>query len=129
MSGVALQLERLVRSARRKFPADRFVGVRHDSNEPLPPEIHVDGEPWRVHRVRSPLEARLALVDAGKEGRALLVAPLHGEDLGTEVTSRLASRRLQELQPWQLVREEFKARLLDSRVVKEGAWIARELLA
>lgn len=131
MSSVEQQLKSLVRSARKKpsTAGSRFIGVRCDPSEPLPSKIDVDDEPWRVHRVRSPLEARMALVDAGEEGRALLVTPMAGVELGLEVTARLAARKLQDLQPWQSVRELFQARRLDPRVVTEGAWLARELLA
>jgi PglZ domain-containing protein len=131
MSGVAQQLATLVRSARRKVTHEtvRFIGVRHDTRETLPEAIDIDSEHWRVYRVRSPLEARMALVDAGEEGRALLVAPLDGEDLGLEVLARLAKGKLLDFQPWQLVRDQFQAKRLDPRVVKEGAWMARELLA
>lgn len=131
MNGIAHQLLTLVRSARKKAGArrPRFLGVRYDAEEALPEAIDVDGERWRVLRARSPLEARIALVDVGDDGPALLVLPRKVQSLGLEVDARLAGRKPQDIEPWALVRGEFQARRLDRRVVKLGTWVASELLA
>ena len=123
------QLQTLIRSARKKAKGEiRFLGVRGDSAEGLPEELEVDGGRWRIVPVRSPLQARKAIVDAGDTGRALLVTPLSESELGLEVVASFGLRRLESLQPWQVVRELFQARRLDPRVVRES-WMAEVLLA
>lgn len=129
MTGIVQQLETLVSSAKRKAPDARFVGLHSQSNEALPEAVLVGDERWTVHRVQSSLQARKVLVEAGDDGRAVFVTPLRELEVGSEVVARLAMRRLQEFHPWQLVRDQFGARRLDPRVVKEGPWMARELQA
>lgn len=129
MTFTAAQLQTLIRSARKKAKEDiRFLGVRGESAGEAPTDLEVDGDLWRVVAVRSPLQARKAIVDAGDSGRALLVTPLTESELGLEVVARFGLRRLESLQPWQIVRELFQAQRLDPRVVRES-WMAEVLLA
>lgn len=119
-----------MRSALRKADDEpRFLGVRSPPTVGLLPDaIDVDEQRWDVVFAASPLQARLAMVRAGEEGRAVLLTPLSVQELGLEVVARLGLRRLESIQPWQVVRELFQARQIDARLVREG-WIAEELIA
>src|SRR5690606_27880173 len=54
--------------------------------------------------------------------------PLQENELGADVLARLAKRHLFRIQPWQLVKERFRARHVDPRLYERHPWVARALL-
>ncbi len=119
----------IVRSAMSKEKEEkrRFVAIKSDT---LPDEVagfEVDGEPWEAHPVRSTLQARRVMAQAGEDGRRLLVTTILDDELGPEVMARLAQNQVHRIEPWMLVREAFQAQQIDPRVTREW-WMASALL-
>lgn len=93
-------------------------------------ELRVGGQPWRVVRAASVLAVREALADheeAGGDARLVLLTPLEDQRLGWDVLARVARQRVWQLQPWDLLRDLFRARSVDPRVTSLG-WLADVLL-
>lgn len=129
MTPTAAQLQGLVLAVRKKAsPREaRYIGVRTTEPWQGEPTIEVDGETWRIVWVRSTLEARRALLPVDGNGRVVLLTPLDESELGIEVLARFPFPRLETIQPWQAVRELFKASKLDPRVTQHP-WMAAVLL-
>jgi hypothetical protein len=58
----------------------------------------------------------------------VLLTPLSETELGLDVVARLARRYLHGIDPWQLVKERFRARFVDPRLVQQHDWVAKTLL-
>ena len=126
-------LEPLVRSAVNKGSGERFVAVHWEDPPDERVELEIDGVAWQAVPVRSTFQARRQFVEAGDEGRRVLLTPLTETELGPEVVARLAQRRVHRAEAWQLVRDAFGAQTIDPRVtgVRDGqgtSWMAATLL-
>lgn len=78
----------------------------------------------------SPLALREALdrhAVADTAARPILLVEFDESALGWDVRARLAKRRLLTLEPWDVVRDLFKAQRVDARLVRDG-WMAGLLL-
>lgn len=118
-----------IEQAQRKHGEDlQFLGLHTKTLPKSELTLEVDKRLWRVVPVRSTLQARRAMVQAGDSGRCLIVTPLGREELGDEVVMRLGYQRLESPQPWQYVREMFRAQRVDPRL-HQHAWMADFLLA
>ncbi len=83
-----------------------------------------------VVRCASPLAVREALDRYEREDTGtppVLLVPFEAEALGWDVQARLAKRRLLAMAPWDVVRDLFRARRVDPRVVAE-VWMAHVLM-
>lgn len=99
--------------------------------DPLPdlgPELRVDGEVLPVACCASVLGVRERIAALRDDSPPLvLLTPLGEGDLGLDATAQLPNQRLVAIEPWQLVKEAFRARHVDPRLVERHAWV-RDLL-
>ncbi len=132
------QVEAQVQGVLRKLPDARRIGLRAGRwTGETHLELATDGGPLRLELVpcRSVLELRERLAEPEPESTAnsetdtvrVFLADLAPNELGADVTSRLAKGQLIELDRWLAVRELFQARQLDPRVKRED-WMAEALL-
>jgi len=123
------QIRAQVAAVRAKSPTARVIAIQAPLSATTDESLRIDGEELAIARCGSILEIRERLVALGKEGPPLVVlTPLEENELGTDVLARLAKRHLFRIQPWQLVKERFRARHVDPRLVERHPWVARALL-
>jgi hypothetical protein len=85
---------------------------------------------WTVVRADSELairEALAALEDGGPDTRVAILTKLGTTDLGWDVRARLARREVWTLESWELLRDLFRAHMVDPRVTRMS-WLADLLL-
>ena len=106
----------------------KIVGIRSPSRRDWPAEVRHDGQAFRVVWCETPLAAREAVIDSASETEGLvLVTALDEKALGTDLVARMARRRLETVDPWQIVEELFHAQSFDPRLDGKR-WIAETLL-
>jgi hypothetical protein len=127
-----LTIERIkphVALLRQKRPESTVIGFRSPAGWTGPTRFQVGSEEIEIAPCRSVLEIREKLSLRSEASPPLvLVTALDEASLGDDVLARLARRRLHDVQPWEIVREQFRARLLDPRLSKHP-WMAEMLLA
>ena len=126
------QVRAQVQSIRRKFPEARAIGIRLpalDEATPAPPVLQVGSEELPVIQGGSVLALRERLVELPAAGPPVVVlTDLQPAELGDDLLARFAHRRVYPIEPWQLVKERFRARYVDPRLVEHHAWAAPALL-
>ncbi len=91
-------------------------------------ELRVNGERLPVAFCTSALQVSEVLASHPEDALPLvLITNIEESQLSLDVMARLASRRLHRIDRWQMVRDLFRARQLDPRLVTHG-WIADALL-
>ena len=134
MTGVPslAQIRAQVESVREDCPDARAIGIglpALDESAAAPSALRIGAEELPVVRCRSVLALRERLVDLPATGPPLVVlTDLPPAELGDDLRARLARRRLFSIDAWQLVKERFKARHVDPRLVERYAWAAPALL-
>jgi hypothetical protein len=105
------------------------VGIRAEAPSDLGDVLQVGGRELPVACCESVLEVRERLAGLGaSEGPLVIVTTLEDRELGFDVLARLAKRRLFPIDPWQLVKERFRAQYVDARIVERHPWVARAIL-
>ena len=126
------QVRAQVQSIREKYRDARVIGIGMpalDETTPAPPVLRIGSEELPVIQCGSVLALRERLVDLPAGGPPLVVlTDLPPAELGADLLARLAHRRVVSIEPWQLVKERFKALYVDPRLVARHAWAARALL-
>ncbi len=132
MNGVpsCAQVRAQVAAVREKVPDARIIGIS------VPPELTWDGPTLRVGAEDLPvaccgsvLEVRAQLVEHSGERLPLVVLTnVPPAALGADLLARFARRQLFSIEPWQLVKERFRARYVDPRLVERHSWVAGSLL-
>ncbi|MFO0881536.1 MAG: BREX-2 system phosphatase PglZ [Gemmataceae bacterium] len=122
------QIRARVRAVRRKVPDARVVGIR-SLGRYAGERIRQDGpDTYRVEQCDSPLAARIALLDEEPGVTVtVLVTALSDNDLGDDVLVRLAGRKLNEINPWEIVKDFYAAQAIDPRL-RGHPWVADRLL-
>ncbi|MCX6543497.1 MAG: BREX-2 system phosphatase PglZ [Acidobacteria bacterium] len=93
------------------------VGIRYPGQWSGPSAFETEHGTVSVLCSQSPLEIRERLVDHERTGVPLVIlTSLSEQDLGDDVTARLAGRRLRQPDRWRLVADLFKAREVDGRL-------------
>ncbi len=134
MSGVPsfAQIRAHVESIRDRYPDARAIGIGMpalDEATPAPSVLRIGSEELPVIRCGSVLALRERFLDPPAAGPPLVVlTDLSRTALGDDLMARFAHRRLFSIDPWQLVKERFKALHVDPRLVERHAWAARALL-
>ena len=134
MTGVPslAQIRAQVESVREDCPDARAIGIglpALDESAAAPSALRIGSEELPVVRCRSVLALRERLVDLPATGPPLVVlTDLPPAELGDDLRARLARRRLFSIDAWQLVKERFKARHVDPRLVERHGWAAQALL-
>ncbi len=112
-----------------KVPGAQVIGIRSPVTAETGDVIRVNGEELAVARCASVLEIRERLGGHNDTTAPLvLLTPLAEAELGADVIARLAKGHLFLIEPWQLVKERFRARYVDPRLVERHPWVARALL-
>ena len=123
------QVRAQVASVREKFPEARVIGIRVPDPSWTGDALRVGSESLPVASCRSVLELRERLVGQLEDGPPLVVLTnLQSAELGTDVLARLARRQLFSINLWQLVKDRFRARWVDPRLVQRHEWVAPALL-
>ena len=126
------QVRAQVRSIREKARKARAIAIglpALDVSEPAPETMRIASEELPVFRSGSVLALRERLVDLPDEGPPLVVlTDLPEAELGRDLLARFAHRRVFSIEPWQLVKDRFKAVNVDPRLARHHAWAARALL-
>ena len=110
MQRLHVDAEAQVAAVYGKFPHARIIGLRLPAGPAEPRTVRVDGTELPVARCDSVLALRERLTEVPDEGPPLvLLTSLREPDLGHDILARLARRGLFTVEPWQLVKERFRA--------------------
>jgi hypothetical protein len=123
------QIRAQVSAVLDKIPDARVIGIRSPLTAALGDTLQLADVELTVARSDSVLEIRERL-EGLAEGSAplVLLTPVEEAELGADVVGRLARRQLFSIDPWQLVKDRFRARFIDPRLVQQHPWVARALL-
>lgn len=123
------QIRAQVAAVRAKSSTARVIAIQAPLSATTGDSLRVDGEEIAIARCATVLEIRERLIGHDGKGPPLVVlTPLEENELGTDILARLAKRHLFRIQPWQLVKDRFRARHIDPRLVERHQWVARALL-
>ncbi|MCP4661970.1 MAG: BREX-2 system phosphatase PglZ, partial [bacterium] len=123
------QIRAQVAAIRSKAPSARVIAIHVPSPVEALGTLRINGEELEVAHCQSVLEIRERLAAHRRDDPPLVVlTPVEQAELGSDVVARLARRQLVPIQPWQLVKERFRARWVDPRLVERHPWVARALL-
>lgn len=122
------QIRALVEEVRLKDPSARVIGVRAEPVWASPTPIPVGEGSVEVRSCPSVLAVRAAIADhARSNGLLVVLTDCDEHELGLDVTTRLAKRRLLSLDPWALLRARMGVSGLDPAFIAEQ-WLADALL-
>jgi len=123
------QIRAQVSAVLGKMPDARVIGIKSPLTVELGDTLRLGDKELAIARSESVLEIRERLDDLA-EGSApmVLLTPVDEAELGADVVGRLARRQLFSIDPWQLVKDRFRARFVDPRLVQQHPWVARALL-
>ena len=123
------QIRAQVASVWAKAKDARVIAIQVPGTLATSATLQVNGAELPVAHCDSVLAIRERLVQAeGGELPLVLLTPLSETELGLDVVARLARRHLHGIDPWQLVKERFRARFVDPRLVQQHDWVAKALL-
>ena len=121
------QVRAQVDAVRKKFPDARAIGIQVSRLDW--PAAFPDGEDLPLVPCPSVLALRERLVDLPPAGPpVVLLTDVAEDDLGTDLRGRIAGRQLYRIDPWQLVKDRFRARYVDPRLAERYGWAAAALL-
>jgi hypothetical protein len=123
------QIRAQVSAVLDKIPDARVIGIKAPVTVELGESLRVGERELPVARSESVLDIRERM-DAMNEGSGpmVLVTPVGETELGADLMSRLAKRQLFAVEPWQLLKDRFRARFVDPRLVQNHPWVAQALL-
>ncbi|MDQ2694899.1 MAG: BREX-2 system phosphatase PglZ [Pseudomonadota bacterium] len=112
----------------RRRPEARVLGIHAPGGWGGGDHLAVNGERLPVAFCRSRLEISQRLAALDDAGRLVLLTPLSQQELGLDILVRLDRRRLAGMDPWEMVRQAFRASHIDPRLPMQD-WLAQALLA
>jgi hypothetical protein len=113
---------------RRQRPEARVIGIAVAGIWRGGRELRVDGETLPVAFCASALQVSDVLVSRAQDGSpVVIITNLNDDQLGLDVLARMAGRRLYRIDRWQMVRDLFRARDIDPRILSER-WLADVLM-
>lgn len=111
-----------------KKPSARVIGIYTPGTWLGDADLQVGQDRLPVAFCTSSLQIRDALAEHGEDHSPLvLVTNVPEDQLGWDVTARLARRRLHHIDAWKIVRDRFRARDIDTRLTRYP-WMANTLL-
>jgi hypothetical protein len=122
---IATQVEAIL----AREPDARCIAIRSPAPEAWPDTLALRNRAFSVRWCESPLAARQYISETetgGREGVVLLTS-LGERELGSDVIARLSRGRVFQIESWDMVREVFQAREVDSRLANQN-WMASLLL-
>jgi PglZ domain len=115
----------LIRSQR---PKARIIGIFTPGSWSGGRTLQVNGETLPVAFCTSALQVSDVLTSQVSDDLPLvIITNLEQHQLSLDVLARMAGRRLYRIEPWQMVRDLFRAHAIDPRLVSHG-WLADALL-
>ena len=118
-----------VGSVLEKIRDAAVIGIRTDSLSEAVDSVAINNETLALAYSDSVLEIRDRMREAREAGERLVVlTPLDEMELGADVVSQLAQRHLFSIEPWQILKHQFRAGWIDPRLVERHAWVASKLL-
>lgn len=110
-------------------PDARCIAIRSPGPEAWPDSLAVRNRAFSVRWCESPLAARqyLSETESGERDGVVLLTSLGERELGSDVIARLSRGRVFQIESWDMVRQVFQAREVDSRLANQN-WIASLLL-
>lgn len=118
------EIRSLIASAQRKHGAKATaIGISSSGGWDGPAELEVNGERWRIEHASSPMRARRLLSSLAGGDRLALLTPLDEGRLGLDILSRFATARVEQVEPWQMVREAFAVSRFDPRLSSANTWL------
>ena len=128
----AAQVRAQVHSIRGKLPRARAIAINLpalDGAASAPAALQIGSEEFPVFQSDSVLALRERLVDLPDDGPPLVVLTgLSEPELGRDLLARFAHGRVFAVDPWQLVKDRFRASNVDPRLAARYGWAARALL-
>lgn len=107
----------------------RVIGISVPSKIDMGDSLVLRGKSLGVTYSDSVLAIRECLAERDSDSPSMvLLTPLDEMELGADIIARLARKRLFSVEPWQLVKQRFRARWVDPRLVERHAWVATALL-
>lgn len=125
----AAQIRAQVSAVLEKIAQAQVIGIKAPLSVEIADSLRIGETELPVARCDSVLEIRERMEDVAEQGTPMvLLTPLGEAELGADVVARLARRQLFPIEPWQLVKDCFRARFVDPRLVQHHPWVARALL-
>lgn len=106
------------------------IGIRAQAAGQWPDRISVQGREFALAWCPSPLVVRQKLLEceeATDGGGMVILTPLDAQALGSDVLARFSRGRLFAVDSWDMLRNVFQAREIDSRLAR-WPWLAEVLL-
>jgi hypothetical protein len=123
------QIRAQVSAVLDKAPDARVIGIKAPLTVELGERLRVGERELPVARSDSVLDIRERLAEMSDgSGPLVLLTPVEEAELGADLMSRLAKRQLFAVEPWQLLKDRFRARFVDPRLVQHHPWVAQVLL-
>jgi len=123
------QIRAQVSAVLGKLPDARVIGIKSPLTVELGDTLRLGDKELAIARSESVLEIRERLQELTEDSAPLvLLTPVDETELGADVVGLLARRQLFSIDPWQLVKERFRARFVDPRLVQQHPWVALALL-
>lgn len=112
-------LVRLAEHLKRKYPGERFFGIRTNRRWEGNGDVSTPDFSFRFVQCDGPLTAREALLAEDFTGDAVvLVTRLQESELGADLVCRLARNRIHSDKPWNVLQDLFKVRVVSPRLLK-----------
>ena len=128
MGPTPAQVAAQVASIRSQQPKARIIGIFTPGVWSGGRTLQVNGETLSMAFCTSVLQVSDVLTSqVGDPLPLVIITNLDQEQLSLDVLARMAGRRLYRIDPWQMVRDLFRARDIDPRIVSHR-WIAEALL-
>jgi hypothetical protein len=103
---------------RRQRPEAQVIGIAVAGAWRGGQELRVNGETLPVAFCASALQVSDVLVSQASDGSpVVIITDLDQDQLSLDVLARMAGRRLYRIDSWQIVRDLFRARDVDPRIV------------
>jgi len=111
-----------------KVPNAHIIGFRTHNKWQGDTFLNINDKQFLIAQCGSQLAFREAVIKARKENCCLaVITNLNDSDLGDDLRALLAKRRLIAIKPWASVKELFKAKEVDSTIIRKQ-WLAEALL-
>lgn len=123
------QIKAQIARIKRKVPQAHTLGIHTNGRWMSDNEIREDNSLYLIDQCDSPLAIRVALRrDYPSAATRVILTSLEDGELSDDIRVRLAKRKLFRIEGWEAVRDCFKAREFDSRVMRYP-WMIDQLFA
>lgn len=111
-----------------KVPNAHIIGFRTHNRWEGNDYLSINDKKFLIAQCNSPLAFREAVINARKERCPLaVITNLNDSDLGDDLRTLLAKRRLIPMKPWASVKDLFQAKAVDPSIIRKQ-WLAEALL-